>query len=290
MDLGELKKLDINALGEKLKNSDLLKDKKTLTKIGIFAGAFLLSIIIYYSFISPIIKKQEANIELMNKNRQGIESCSFEIDEAKIQTVEMQPDFFSNSVLFHSKEEVEDLYQSISNFALANGLTIVNIKKGNPKGVKGALGNDDGMMMDDGSGMMMDDGSGMMMGDGEGCLSGDGMMMDDGSGMMMDDGSGMMMGDGSGMMDDGSGMMDDGSGMMDDGSGEEGGPILYYQIPVDYEIMGTFLGYLKFRRALSKSLKVINFDKEEINALAQPQGNVLAKGTISIVGLPNDYQ
>ena len=260
MDLGELKKLDINALGEKLKNSDLLKDKKTLTKIGIFAGAFLLSIIIYYSFISPIIKKQEANIELMNKNRQGIESCSFEIDEAKIQTVEMQPDFFSNSVLFHSKEEVEDLYQSISNFALANGLTIVNIKKGNPKGVKGALGNDDGMMIDDGSGMMMDDGSGMMMGDG------------------------------SGMMDDGSGMMDDGSGMMDDGSGEEGGPILYYQIPVDYEIMGTFLGYLKFRRALSKSLKVINFDKEEINALAQPQGNVLAKGTISIVGLPNDYQ
>ena len=103
--------------------------------------------------------------------------------------------------------------------------------------------------------------------------------MDDGSGMMMDDGSGMMMDDGSGMM-------------MDDGSGGEGevGPFLYYQIPVDYEIMGTFLGYLKFRRALSKSLKVINFDKEEITALTQPQGNVIAKGTISIVGLPNEYQ
>ena len=286
MDLKELNKLDLNTLVAKLKESELFKDKKTLTKIGIFVGAFLISIIIYYSFISPIIDRQEASIELMNKNRQAIESCSSGADEALIQTIEMEPEFFANSVLFHSKEEVEDLYQSISNFALANGLTIVNIKKGNPKGVKGSLGNDDGMMMDDGSGMMMDDGSGMM-GDGGGCLSddGSGMMMGDGSGMMMDDGSGMMMDDGSGMMDDGSGMMDDGSG----GDGE-GGPFLYYQIPVDYEIMGTFLGYLKFRRALSKSLKVINFDKEEITALAQPQGNVIAKGTISIVGLPNEYQ
>ena len=263
MDLKELNKLDLNTLVAKLKESELFKDKKTLTKIGIFVGAFLISIIIYYSFISPVIDRQEASIELMNKNRQAIESCSSGADEALIQTIEMEPEFFANSVLFHSKEEVEDLYQSISNFALANGLTIVNIKKGNPKGVKDSLGNDDGMMMDDGSGMMMDDGSGMMMGDGSG-------MMDDGSGMMMDDGSGMM---------------DDGSG----GEGE-GGPFLYYQIPVDYEIMGTFLGYLKFRRALSKSLKVINFDKEEITALAQPQGNVIAKGTISIVGLPNEYQ
>ena len=65
---------------------------------------------------------------------------------------------------------------------------------------------------------------------------------------------------------------------------------MYYQIPVDYEITGTFIGYLKFRRALSKSLKVINFDKEEINLLKQPQGRVSAKGTISIVGLANEYE
>ena len=39
---------------------------------------------------------------------------------------------------------------------------------------------------------------------------------------------------------------------------------MYYTIPVEYEIQGNFLSYLKFRRALSKSQKVINFDKEEI--------------------------
>lgn len=70
----------------------------------------------------------------------------------------------------------------------------------------------------------------------------------------------------------------------------EGGSVLYYKIPVKYEIRGTFLGYLKFRRALSKSNKVVNFDNEEILLLKEPQGQVLSKGTISIVGLPDEYK
>ena len=164
------------------------------------------------------------------------------------------PEFESNSKLFHSQKEVEELYQGISNFALRNGLTIINIKKADPKPVKGNLPNTN-------------------MG-----MNG---VIDDGSGMIDD---------GSGMIDDGSGMIDDGSGMIDDGSGQEGGNTLYYKIPVDYEIMGSFIGYLKFRRELSKSQKVINFDKEEINLLKEPQGQVLSKGTISIVGLPDDYK
>ena len=58
MDLAELKNIDLNEIVAKLKKSEILKDKKLLTKIGIFAGAFLLSIIVYYSFISPVIKQQ----------------------------------------------------------------------------------------------------------------------------------------------------------------------------------------------------------------------------------------
>ena len=77
----------------------------------------------------------------------------------------------------------------------------------------------------------------------------------------------------------------------DDGSeNSENQETLYFKIPVDYEIMGNFLGYLKFRRALAGSSKVINFDKEEINVLKEVQGQVLSKGTISIVGLPNEYK
>ena len=65
--------------------------------------------------------------------------------------------------------------------------------------------------------------------------------------------------------------------------------VLYYKIPVTYKIRGNYLGYLKFRRALSKSKKVINFDKEIITVEAA-SGNILSEGTISIVGLPNEYK
>ena len=74
------------------------------------------------------------------------------------------------------------------------------------------------------------------------------------------------------------------------GENNEGQQVLYYEIPVEYEIRGNFLSYLKFRRALSKSSKVINYDKEEITTLTEIQGQILSKGTISIVGLPNEYQ
>jgi hypothetical protein len=50
------------------------------------------------------------------------------------------------------------------------------------------------------------------------------------------------------------------------------------------------LSYLKFRRALSKSQKVINFDKEEITMITGMQGQILSKGTLSIVGLPDEYK
>ncbi len=246
MDLAELKNIDLKELISKLKKLEILKDKKALTKIGIFTFAFFISLIIYYSYVSPIIKQQKADIATMQNNMSQIESLNFQIEDVLRQTKELEPEYFKNSVLFHSKEEVEDLYQSISNYALANGLTIVNIKKGEPKGIEGQLP-DFGMEVN-----TIDDGSGMIQGD----------IASDGIPELVPDND---MGDG------------------------EGGNILYYQIPVDYEIMGTFIGYLKFRRALSKSLKVINFDKEEINLLKQPQGQVLAKGTISIVGLANEY-
>ena len=70
---------------------------------------------------------------------------------------------------------------------------------------------------------------------------------------------------------------------------QEGAQVLYYKIPVNYKIQGNYLGYLKFRRALSKSSKVINFDKETITVEAK-SGKILSEGTISIVGMPDEYK
>ena len=223
MDLAGLKNLDLKDLVSKLKGADLLSNKKLLIKFGIGFGSIIIFLIIYYAFVSPIVKSQNEKIAIMNENKAKIEDFKNKVIILKKTIKEKEPEFKKNSKLFHSKKEVEDLYQNISNFALSNGLSIVNLKKGEPVAV----------------------GSNSQAENTEGDQS-------------------------------------------TENTGND--QTLYFKIPVDYEIRGNFLGYLKFRRALASSSKVINFDKEEINVLKEVQGQVLSKGTISIVGLPNEYK
>ena len=212
MDLAELKNIDLKEIFSKLKSGGL-SDKKVVIKFSIGLSAILVFLIGYYAFISPIIERQEEQINLMNENKNKIEEFNNNIITLRATIKKLEPEFSKNSKLFHSKKEVEDLYQNISKFALINGLSITNLKKGEAKGVAKA----------------------------------------------------------------------------GDDQSTEGAKILYFKIPVEYEIQGNFLSYLKFRRALSKSQKVINFDKEEISVQKEIQGQILSKGTISIVGLPNEY-
>ena len=64
--------------------------------------------------------------------------------------------------------------------------------------------------------------------------------------------------------------------------------VAYFKIPVSFEITGNYLGYLKFRRALAQSNKVINFDMEKISIVKG--AGINSVGTISIVGLPDEYK
>ena len=225
MDLASLKDLDLNDIITKLK-SGALADKKTLIKFGVGFGAILIFLIGYYAFVSPIVKKQKEQISLMNENKIKIEEFKNNIGTLTAAVKALEPDYAKNSKLFHSKKEVEDLYQNISKFALINGLSITNLKKGKPKGVAGVQGQSTEQTTENTTTTENQDGQNVM----------------------------------------------------------------YYTIPVEYEIQGNFLSYLKFRRALSKSQKVINFDKEEITTIAEIQGQILSKGTVSIVGLPNEYK
>ena len=66
--------------------------------------------------------------------------------------------------------------------------------------------------------------------------------------------------------------------------------VSYYKIPVDYEIRGNFLGYIKFKRDLAKSNKMLNFDKETIKIVQNDKsGAILATGVLTIVGLTNEF-
>ncbi len=226
MDLSNLKNIDVNDLFNKLKSGGLA-DKKLLIKFGIGFGAVLIFLIIYYIFVSPKIAAQEEKIKIMNENREKIIEFNNNIGTLEKAVKKLKPEYEKNSKLFHSKKEVEDLYQNISKFALLNGLSIINLKKSEPTPVSGQASQ----------------------------ASTEGNTEQNSS-----------------------------------SQNNEGQQVLYFKIPVEYEIRGNFLGYLKFRRALSKSSKVINYDKEEITTLTEIQGQILSKGTISIVGLPNEYK
>ena len=225
MDLANLKNIDVNDLFNKLKSGGF-GDKKILIKFGIGFVAVLIFLIIYYVFVSPIVTAQEEKLKIMNENKEKIIEFNNNIGTLKDAVTKLEPEYEKNSKLFHSKKEVEDLYQNISKFALLNGLSIVNLKKSEAKAVNGSNQTS----------------------------------------------------------------TENNSEQNSSGENNEGQQVLYYEIPVEYEIRGNFLSYLKFRRALSKSSKVINYDKEEITTLNEIQGQILSKGTISIVGLPNEYQ
>ena len=219
MDLASLKNIDLKDIVAKLKSGEIA-DKKLLIQFGVGFGAILIFLIGYYAFVSPRVEAQKVQINLMNENKNNIEEFKNNIGILKASVKKLEPEYNKNSKLFHSKKEVEDLYQNISKYALMNGLSITNLKKGEPKGVVGVTPN---------------------------------------------------------------------QSIDPQSTDPQGQQVMYYKIPVEYEIQGNFLSYLKFRRALSKSPKVINFDKEEINVQKEIQGQILSKGTISIVGLPDEY-
>ena len=228
MDLSNLKNLGLKNIVAKLKSGGIA-DKKLLIQFGVGFGAILIFLIGYYAFVSPIAEAQKGQINIMNENKNKIEEFKNNIGTLKASVNKLEPEYNKNSKLFHSKKEVEDLYQNISKYALMNGLSITNLKKGEPKGVAGITPNQSTEQTTENN--------------------------------------------------------------TDQNLAEnpEGQQVMYYKIPVEYEIQGNFLSYLKFRRALSKSQKVINFDKEEINVQKEIQGQILSKGTISIVGLPDEY-
>ena len=203
----DLKNIDVKDLIEKLKNNDLLKDKKFLTKFGIYFGSIMLFFIIYYAFISPKVDAQKLRINVMLQNEKQTAVFKQEIIGIKANIEKLQPEYDKKSKLFHSQKEVEGLYQNISNFASMNSLNIINLNKENPVPIS---------------------------------------------------------------------------------PGKNAKKVAYFKIPVSYEITGNYLGYLKFRRALAKSNKVINFDREQITVVEG--AGIKSVGTLSIVGLPDEYK
>ena len=211
--------MDLNNITmDDLKQKFQAIDKKTLIKFGIGFGAIILFLIIYYAILSPMVKERKAKFDDKILKQQEIQKFENDIIKIKSRVKKLEPIVAKNSRLFHSKAEVEGLYQSLSRFAGAYGLVISKIEKKKPVPI-----------LKDGIAQMAED-------------------------LLQPD------------------------------------QISYFKIPVDYEIQGNFLSYIKFKRAVAKSKKKLNFDKELINVVqSDKNGSVIATGELTIVGLPNEF-
>tara|TARA_B100001167_G_C16706289_1_gene274163 strand:- start:437 stop:916 length:480 start_codon:yes stop_codon:yes gene_type:complete len=158
----------------------------------------------------------------MTLKQEEIAQFTSEIKSYQNKIKKLTPQYENFSTLFHTKSEVEGLYQSLSHFAGANGLVISKIQKRKPAAVSKATA----------------------LGKKEKKKS----------------------------------------------KKKEIKNIAYYTIPVDFEIKGNFLGYIKFKRAISLSNKMLNFDKESIKVVkGNATGTINVSGTLTIVGLADEF-
>ena len=193
-------------------------DKKTVSKFGIGFGAIILVLMIYYVILNPMVKERKAKYADKVLKENEISQFNNDIVIFKKRIKKLKPEFKETSTLFHSKAEVEDLYQSLSKYAAVNGLVISKIEKKKPKPVLKAN------------------------------------VAEQAENQIKKE------------------------------------MVSYYKIPVDYEIKGNFLGFIKFKRAISKSQKMLNFDKETISVVQNDStGAIIARGELTIVGLPNEF-
>ena len=222
----DLKNISLEDIQAKLKRVE----KKTWIKIGVSFGAVIFFLIIFYGVLNPIVNKKKAQLNDMNSKKEETEKFIQDIKIANKKIKKMRPEYEQYSTLFHTRAEVEGLYQTLSEFAAMNNLVISKIEKKDIKEVTKAEA-----------------------------------------------------------IAKATGKKNKKSTKKKKKSGKN---VAYYTIPVDFEITGNFLGYIKFKRQLSLSQKMLNFDKESIQVVkgkGDSTGAIKVNGTLTIVGLADDF-
>ena len=222
MDLKNIKVEDLKELALKY------SDKKTLIKIGISVGAIIIFLIIYYAILSPMVDKRKAKLAEMTTKQEETATLTKNIKLKNKKIKKLTPEYEKYSTLFHTRAEVEGLYQTLSEFADDNNLIISKIEKKEIKEVSKA---------------------------------------------------------------------DALAKVSKNKKKKKKKPkkrsiknVAYYQIPVNFEITGSFLGYIKFKRQISLSQKMLNFDKEIIRVVkGDTTGTIKVSGTLTIVGLADEF-
>ena len=121
----DLKNISLEDIQAKLKRVE----KKTWIKIATSFGAVIFFLIIFYGVLNPIVNKKKAQLNEMNSKIEETKQFVTDIKKKKKQIKKMRPKYEQYSTLFHTREEVEGLYQTLSEFAAMNNLVISKIEK-----------------------------------------------------------------------------------------------------------------------------------------------------------------
>ncbi len=224
----DLKNINLESVKAKIKSID----KKILIKFGIGFLSVIIFLIIYYAVLSPIVEKKKAQLDNMQKKQAEITKMNQVIKTSKAKIKKLTPRYEQYSTLFHSKAEVEGLYETLSEFAGINNLVISKIEKGKAKAITkaSAIASTDKKKKKKKRKRKK----------------------------------------------------------KVDTSVKKN--IAYYRIPVNFQIKGNFLGYIKFKRQVAMSQKMLNFDKETIKVIkGDTTSTVAVTGVLTIVGLPDEF-
>ena len=225
----DLKNINI----ESIKSKILAIDKKILIKYGIGFGSVVFFLIIYYAILNPIVNKKTIQIDDMLKKQEETKVFNQEIKSAKAKIKKLTPAYENYSTLFHTKAEVEGLYETLSVYAGQNNLVISKIQKGKlkPVGKAAAIAATQKKKKKKKK-----------------------------------------------------------KSKKKKVNLTNKKNIAYYKIPVNFQIKGNFLGYIKFKREVAMSQKMLNFDKESIKVIkGDTTSTVVVSGTLTIVGLPDEF-
>ena len=228
----DLKNIDLKNISlEDIKSKLKRVEKKTWIKVGISVGAVIIFLIIFYGVLNPIVNNKKAQLENMNQKKAETQKILQDIKIKKKKIKKMKPEYDQYSTLFHSRAEVEGLYQTLSEYAAMNNLVIAKIEKKEIKEVTkaAALAQATGKKQK--------------------------------------------------------------KKKKKKKAKKAANAIAYYTIPVQFQIDGSFLGYIKFKRQVSLSQKMLNFDKESIKVVKgkDSTGAISVTGTLTIVGLADDF-
>ena len=111
----DLKNIDLKNISREDINSKLKRvEKKTWIKVAISAGAVIIFLIIFYGVLNPIVNNKKAQLDNMNKKKAETQKILQDIKIKKKKIKKMKPEYDQYSTLFHSRAEVEGLYQTLS--------------------------------------------------------------------------------------------------------------------------------------------------------------------------------